>query len=202
MPRIKGIPAASFVTCGGAGGNQQNTACEMLGLLAEKGGVPVGIRTFSNMSTFAPTWSMGNSARVLKYRHLPDEGTFSAVRSFAESSLLNARAGKGIEVKGNFSFSNIIRGGASIALTKLVMTGHSIDDKKCIRCGTGAEKCPVDVIGPDRESVDTDKCIACFGCVNNCPANAVKMRFMGNDVYGYMEFLKRNNITIQEPETT
>ena len=202
MPLIKGIPASSFVTCGGAGGNQQNTACELLGLLAEKGGVPVGIRTFSNMSTFAPTWSMGNSARVLKYRHLPDEGTFSAARSFAESSLLNARAGKGIEVKGNFSFSNIIRGGASIALTKLVMTGHSIDEKKCIRCGTCAEKCPVDAIGPDRESVDTDKCIACFGCVNNCPANAVKMRFMGNDVYGYMEFLKRNNITIQEPETT
>ena len=200
IPSIEGIPVASFVTFGGAGGNQHNTACELLALLAAKGGVPAGIEKFSNMSTFAPTWSAGNGGRVLKYRHLPDEETFSRARGYAESVLSNARAGKGIDVNGNFSFNNMLKGGTSIAFTKLVMTGHSIDDKKCIRCGKCVEKCPVDAIGPDKASVDTGKCIACFGCVNNCPVNAVKIRFAGKDVYGYAEFLKRNGITIREPE--
>ncbi|HPS57460.1 MAG TPA: EFR1 family ferrodoxin [Spirochaetota bacterium] len=200
IPSIEGIPVASFVTFGGAGGNQHNTACELLALLADKGGVPAGMKEFPNMSTFAPTWSAGNGGRVLKYRHLPDEGTFTTARSYAESVLSNAQAGKGIDVKGNFSLNNLIKGGTSIAFTKLVMTGHSIDDKKCIRCGKCSESCPVDAIGPDKASVDTDKCIACFGCVNNCPVNAVKIRFAGKDVYGYTEFLKRNNITIREPE--
>lgn len=191
---------ASFVTFGGAGGNQHNTACELAALLAEKGGVPAGIEKFSNMSTFAPTWSLGNEGRILKYRHLPDNNTFAAARSFAGTVLANAQAGRGIDVKGNFSLNNMFKGGISIAFTKLVMTGHSIDDKKCIACGRCNEACPVDAIAPGRESVDTGKCIACFGCVNNCPVNAVKIRFAGKDVYGFGEFLKRNNITISEPE--
>lgn len=200
IPSIEGIPVASFVTFGGAGGNQHNTACEVLSILADRGGVPAGLEKFSNMSTFAPTWSMGNGGRILKYRHLPDDKTFATARSYAESVLSNAVAGRGIDVKGNFSLNNLFKGGASISLTKLVMTGHAIDDKKCIKCGTCVEKCPVDAIGPDRESVDTDRCIACFGCVNNCPVNAVKMRFAGKDVYGYPEFLRRNSITVREPE--
>ncbi|NLV68692.1 MAG: 4Fe-4S binding protein [Spirochaetes bacterium] len=200
IPSIEGVPVASFVTFGGAGGNQHNTACELMALLADKGGVPAGIEKFSNMSTFAPTWSSGNTGRILKYRHLPDEGTFNRARGYAESVLSSARAGKGIEVNGNFSFNNTMKGGVSIFFTKLLMTGHSIDHKKCIRCGICVEKCPVDAIGPDRDGVDTGKCIACFGCVNNCPVNAVKLRFAGKDVYGFTEFLKRNGITIREPE--
>ena len=200
IPAIEGVPVASFVTFGGAGGNQHNTACELLAIMADKGGVPAGMEKFSNMSTFAPTWSAGNGGRVLKYRHLPDQGTFSAARTFAESVLSNARAGTGIDVSGNFSFNNMIKGGTSIAFTKLLMTGHSIDAKKCIKCGTCVEKCPVDAIGPERDEVDTGKCIACFGCVNNCPVNAVKIRFAGKDVYGYNEFLKRNEVKVSEPE--
>lgn len=199
IPSIDGIPAASFVTFGGAGGNQHNTACELAALLSAKGGVPVGMEKFSNMSTFAPTWSLGNSERILKYRHLPDDNTYTAARTFAGEALSNAQAGRGIDVNGNFSLNNMFKGGISITFTKLVMTGHSIDNKKCIGCGKCNETCPVDAIGPGRESVDTDRCIACFGCLNNCPVSAVKIRFAGKDVYGYPEFLKRNGITVREP---
>jgi len=200
IPDISGTPVAAFVTFGGAGGNQHNTACELLGLLADRGGVPAGMATFSCMSAFAPTWSTGNSGRILKYRHLPDNATYNAAREFAESVLSNAAQGRAVAVKGKFSLNNTIKGGVSIGFTKLLMTGHSIDDKKCIRCGKCVEKCPVDAINPERESVDTDKCIACFGCVNNCPANAVEMKFAGKAVYGFNEFLKKNSIAILEPE--
>lgn len=200
IPAIEGIPVASFVTYGGAGGNQHNTACELLQILSHKGGVPVGMEKFSNMSTFAPTWSTGNSRRILKYRHLPDESTFSLIRGFAAFALSNAMAGRGIDVKGNFSLNNMIKGKPSISFTKMVMTGHYIDKKKCIRCGKCEEICPASAIGPQRDRVDTGSCIACFGCVNNCPVNAVKIRFAGKDVYGYREFLKRNNINVAEPK--
>ncbi len=73
LPEITGKPFAAYVTFGGPGGNQHNTVCTLAELLAEKGGVPVGMETFGNMSTFAITWSYGNEARVLEYRHLPDD---------------------------------------------------------------------------------------------------------------------------------
>lgn len=55
MPQIKGRPVASYVTFGGTGGNQHNTACTLVELPADKGGVPVGMNAFGNMSTFALT---------------------------------------------------------------------------------------------------------------------------------------------------
>lgn len=199
IPDITGTPVASFVTFGGKGGNQHNTACKLLAHLAEKGGVPAGMATFGNMSTFAPDWTVGNIRRVLNYRHLPDSGSFNAAADFAASVLLNARNDYCIDVKEKFSLYNLIKGRTSIGFTKLILTEHSIDGKKCIRCGKCHDLCPVDAITSDRYSVDTEKCIACFGCVNNCPVNAVRMKFAGKEVYGYMEFLKRNNITVNEP---
>lgn len=199
IPDITGTPVASFVTFGGTGGNQHNTACELLGLLSKKGGVPAGIATFGNMSTFAPTWSTGSVKRILRYSHLPDNDTFTAARNYADIVLLNVKNGKEIQVKSKISFNNMIRGGISIGFTKLVITEHRIDEKKCIACGTCEKTCPVSAIGPGRDPVDTDRCIACFGCVNNCPVNAVRIKFAGKEVYGYREFLKRNNITVNEP---
>jgi ferredoxin len=43
-------------------------------------------------------------------------------------------------------------------------------------------------------TVDRDRCILCLGCVNNCPHNAVTMKFLGREIYGYMEFVKRNGL--------
>ncbi len=104
-----------------------------------------------------------------------------------------------LKVSGKFDIRNIIRGNPSIGLTKLLMTGRRVNTEKCIKCGRCRRACTVDAINPEEGTVDTDKCIACLGCINNCPVNAVEMRFTGKEVYGYREFLKRNNITVSEP---
>jgi len=66
IPVMDGTPVAAFVTCGGEGGNQYNTACTLLEIMSERGGVPAGMITLNNMSTYAVTWSMGNRERILK----------------------------------------------------------------------------------------------------------------------------------------
>lgn len=200
IPVITGTPVAGFVTFGGSGSNQHNTACALLEILAQRGGVPVGMALFGNMSTFAPTWSSGNARRVLKYRHLPNAATYRSVRSFAGKVLESARNGITHEIDREFSMTQLFRGGVSIWSTKVMIGEHSIDPEKCIACGTCEQKCPVGAISYEKHSVDRDSCIACMGCVNNCPAGAVNMTFMGKKVYGFNEFLKRNRIEIKEPE--
>ncbi len=199
IPSIQGKPVASFVTFGGEGGNQRNTAYELLDLLACRGGVPVGMGMFGAMSTFAITWSTGNAERVLRYRDRPDERTYSEVRAFASDLLARGASGRGIEAVSSFSFRDMVRGGVSIRLTKMLIRNHSINAANCIHCGTCRSACPVGAIDPDAGRVDAGRCIACLGCVNNCPANAVEMKFMGSSVYGFREFRRRNAIVIREP---
>jgi ferredoxin/flavodoxin len=200
LPAITGRPFASYVTFGGPGGNQHNTVCTLADLLAEKGGVPVGMETFGNMSTFAITWSYGNEARVLEYKHLPDEIAYDRMRAYAGLILDRVRQGQGIEIDKDCDFRELIKSSPSIWATKLFISDHTIDGSKCIRCGTCLKKCPVDAIDLDNNRVDTDACIACLGCVNNCPAGAVHMEFMGKEVYGYYDFLERNKLEIPLPE--
>jgi len=199
IPQINGIPFASFVTFGGEGGNQHNTVCELTSLLAQKGGVPAGIAGFSCMSSYALTWSSGNSARVLKYKERPGAETYKEAADFAYEVLVKADKGTAAEISGNFSLRNIIKGTPSIGVTKLLITGHKINTEKCINCGRCRRACTVNAINPENGIVDTDKCIACLGCINNCPSGAVEMKFIGKEVYGYREFVKRNNITLSEP---
>jgi len=200
IPQLNGTPFAAFVTFGGEGGNQHNTVCELSELLAEKGGIPAGTAEFSCMSTYALTWSSGNVTRILKYKERPGIETYAAAGSFAVDILQKTSAGISAEVSGNFSLRNIIKGPPSIGTTKLLITGHRVDTGKCINCGRCRRACTVDAIDPDRGTVDTDKCIACLGCINNCPVGAVEMKFLGKEVYGYREFIKRNRITPAEPE--
>jgi len=200
LPDIKGTPCAAYVTFGGTGGNQHNTACTLLELLAGKGGAPAGMETFSNMSTFAITWSSGYVDQVLKYKHLPDEASYDKMRNFASSVLSHVNEGKSYEIDKEIDFRNLIKNTPSIWGTKLFISHHTIDAEKCIECGTCEKKCPVNAIDISRHSVDTDQCIACLGCVNNCPAQAVDMTFMGKEVYGFNEFIRRNNIQIRLPE--
>lgn len=200
LPDIKGTPCAAYVTFGGTGGNQHNTACTLLELLAEKGGAPVGMETFGNMSTFAITWSSGNINRVLKYKHLPDEAAYGKMRNFASSVLSRAISGQSIEIDKEVDFRDLIKNTPSIWSTKLFISRHTIDKEKCIECGTCVKKCPVGAIDLSNHHVDTDRCIACLGCVNNCPSGAVDMAFMGKTVYGYNEFIRRNRIQIPPPE--
>ena len=199
MPRIDGRPLAAFVTFGGKGGNQYNTGCTLLELCAKKGGVPMGMSLYSNMSAFAPTWSAVSEERILEFRHLPNRESYERARRFAEDILGKVSRNERISVKRKLSFSDLTSGGVSIGLTKLMIGRHAINEKKCIRCGTCVEKCIADAIDIEKPHVDTGRCVACMGCVNNCPTGAMEMKFMGKNVYGFKAFLAKHRITIEEP---
>jgi len=200
IPAIDGIPAASFVTFGGKGDNQHNTACAILEALAGKGGVPAGMGLFGNMSTYAPTWSMGNESRILKFRNLPDGETYARARAFAAEILRTVKSGVPASVETRFETGTIFKHLPQISGTRLLIGEHRVDRTKCIQCLRCEKGCPVKAIHPDGGSVERKKCILCMGCVNNCPADAVVMTFLGRKVYGFREFLRRNNIEIAEPE--
>jgi len=201
IPSIDGIPVAVFATFGGPGDNQYNTAFSTLQLLCQKGGVPVGIATFGNMSTFAPTWSYGNEARILRYKDRPNEEIYAKVREFAKQVLSTVQGGGTISpVSKEFHYGDIFKGSVMMKVTKLLISSHTINANKCIGCGTCVRKCPVGATHPDQHKVDQDRCIACMGCVNNCPVQAIDMVFLGKKVYGFAEFLRRNDIKIQEPK--
>jgi ferredoxin/flavodoxin len=202
IPVIDGTPVASFVTYGGKGNNQQNTACMILDLLANKGGVPVGREMYGNMSAFAPEWSLGegNLKKILGFSHLPDENTYKRVRAYAMEVIGNVMKGKSIDIDHEISGYNMLRSIGPAWWTRKLIGKHEIDRSKCIKCGTCVYKCPVAAIDLSVQTVDVNKCVACMGCVNNCPVQAVVMTFMGKNVYGYNVFLERNKIRIREPE--
>jgi len=200
IPDIKGIPIASFVTYGGPGDAEYHTGFSILDMLAEKGGIPIGMNKFGNMSTFAPTWSIGNEKRILKYKHLPNEETYQNARNFAQYLVENVKNNLQFDLKKTFYLDNYYRYLPQRWFSKLLINRHTISKEKCIGCLTCVEKCPVNAIDPDNARVDTKKCIACMGCVNNCPAQAIDMEFMGKKVIGFFEFLKQNQITIKESD--
>jgi len=187
-----GTPVASFVAYGGTGDNQHNTACSLLELMAEKGGVPVGLETFSTMSTFAPTWALGGEERVLKYRDLPNEDTLRKSGRYAKKVLERVQKGESYLVDPEFSFSDWFKHKPSIWGTKLLIGTHRIDPGKCIGCGTCEKMCPVGAVKYESAAVDRDRCVACFGCINNCPAQAIEMTFMRRKVSGVQDFLKKH----------
>lgn len=200
IPSLSEKPVASFVTFGGEGGNQHNTACTLLELLSDKGGLPVGFDMFGNMSTFAITWSSGNSKRVLKYSHLPDSESYDRIRRYASELVERIRQGITTDIDKTIDFRELFKSTPSIWGTKLFISDHRIDNTRCIGCGTCVETCPVNAIDLSTGDIDTGRCIACLGCVNNCPEQAVNMEFLSKKVYGFNEFLKRNKISIREPE--
>jgi len=198
-PRLDGTPVASFVTFGGKGGNQHNTACSLLELLGDRGAVPMGMGLFSNMSTFAPTWSAVSEKRILEFRHLPNEGTYAKARALAGDVLKRIETASPFEIDRELSLSNLFRGTTSILLTKRLIGRHSIDAALCTRCGRCLAKCPASAIDIEESRVDRGRCVACMGCINNCPAQAVDMTFTGSEVYGFDAFRKKHGIVIEEP---
>jgi len=199
LPPLADVRAAAWATFGGEGGNPWNAAAGVLAGLEERGARPLGLDLFGNMSAFAPTWSLGNEARILAYRHLPDASTWAAVRRFAADVLRRAREGTGVVVSREWNTSELVKGTPSVEGTKLLMGGHAVDAAACLGCGTCVAGCPVGAIAPATRAVDTTRCVACLGCVNTCPAGAMKLTFLGKPVYGFGELLKRNGIAIAEP---
>ncbi len=200
LPSIEGIPAAGFISFGGEGGNQHNTVCTLLNLLAEKGAVPVEMGLFGNMSTYPPTWSMGMEERILKYRHLPNEKTYERVSEFARSALTNVEENRPLSYKKRFAFHEAIKGGFSIFWGARLMTGtHRIDRDKCIQCGTCTATCPTGAIQYKSYAVYSGKCIYCYGCLNNCPASAIDMTYLGKKLTGFIDFSKKHGITLKDP---
>lgn len=45
-------------------------------------------------------------------------------------------------------------------------------NKKCVKCGICAEKCPVEAIDKSSFSADGKKCVSCMRCVKLCPHDA------------------------------
>jgi ferredoxin len=199
-PDISGKPVASFLTYGGAGSNQVDTGWKIAGLLKTKGGAPVGMEVFGNMSTYAPSFiSESGRKRILKYRHLPDERTFENGRRFARDILGRTRNGKTVEIGGEFSFSGLVVPLKPAWWMKKLIDSHRIDRGKCIGCGICAGTCPVGAIGPEKASVDRKACLLCMGCLNNCPADAVEMTYQGERLPGFRKFCRDNGIVIAEP---
>lgn len=196
---ITGVGVASFVSYGGQGDGQHNAALSLLSGLVEKGGVPLGMDYFGNMSTYPPTWSMGNTERILKYRHKPDQATYAQVHTFASSVLDQYGRGQGIVAKSRPSFMGLFKGDISRTLAKATLGKHTIDTSRCIHCGTCVKTCPAGAIDLGVPRIDTARCILCFGCVNNCPTGAHSMSVFGRPVYGFPEFLRRNGIKILPP---
>jgi ferredoxin len=198
-PRLGGVPVASFVTYGGDGGNQHNTAQRLLKLLWRRGGLPVGMETFGAVSTFAPTWSMGNERRILTFGHRPDEETYNRVRRYAAAVLGRAREGTAVSYRKEFFPADFLRGRPSVAFNKIMTGRHTIDASACTACGICEKKCPVGAIDLRTFTVDTKRCISCLGCINNCPAGAIDMTYLGKKVYGFSEFKKRHGIAVSLP---
>jgi len=196
-PDISDMPVASFVTFGGPEGDQHNAASNILKHLSIKGGVPVGLNTFLNMGTFPLSWS---SPGVQGHKHLPDEATFEKARVYARTLIGRVQQGSVYEVDKKITLRRFSTGFNPRFWTKLAIKNHTIDKTKCISCETCVEKCPTGAIDLGAYTVDTDACILCFGCINNCPAQAVVMEYKGERVYGFNEFLRRNNIVIKEPK--
>ena len=198
MPQIKGIPVAAWVTFGNDGSNQHNAACDLLEMLEEKGGIPVAVNMFSNMNAFPPSL---DGERVLRYKHLPNEKTFQKAREYAADVLKKVQENKSWEIDFHFTMYEPMKIlGMSWWTKKFMMQEHHIDQETCIHCYSCMAKCPVDAINVNQGTVNRDRCVACMGCVNVCPTGAMTIKSFGDPVYGFREFLKRNNITIKEPK--
>jgi len=198
IPCINGTAVCSFVSYGGPEGNQHNAATTILEMLADKGGIPVGIDYYMNMSSAPfPEW---DGPGQMEHKHLPDEDTFKRVRDYAVLCIENTKADKALETDRRFAIREIWTYIPLIGMSKLYFGDHYIDKEKCINCGICEKVCPAGAISPSFQEVKSGKCLLCFGCFNNCPEQAVVMTVGGNELYNFSEFLKRNNITINEPE--
>jgi ferredoxin/flavodoxin len=197
LPDITGTPVAAFVSFGGPEGNQHNALCRALGLLAGAGGAAVGMDAFRSIPAYpTPKWDGPNQ---LSAEHLPNEATYDQVRRFAGRVLAQVKSGEAITYGERLALREFLRALPLEWLNKKAISLHTIDGARCIKCLACVKKCPVAAIDPIGRAVNRDKCLACFGCLNNCPTGAVIIEYRGERLYGFLEYLRRKNLTIAEP---
>ncbi|MRR17260.1 MAG: twin-arginine translocation signal domain-containing protein [Deltaproteobacteria bacterium] len=196
-PSIPGTPVAAFVSFGGPEGNQHNALCHALHLLAEKGGVPVGLGAFRSIAAYpTPGW---DSANQRAGEHLPNEATYNQVRAFTGEVLARIGQGRPAPYASEMALREIVRMLPLVWFNKKAISLHTVDASQCVLCRTCVKMCPAAAIHPEQQVVDREKCLACFGCLNNCPAQAVVMEYRGKRLYGFPEYLRLRKITILEP---
>lgn len=201
LPDLTGTPVAAYVTFGGPEGNQHNAACNILAALSDKGAVPVGLRSFMNMSTFPLAWSEKKvHHKTWMNRNLPDAHTYEEARRYAAHLVNQVASGTAFVAKRNLTLREMATWVHPIWWTKKLVSNHGIDQKVCIGCGLCEEKCPAGAIDIGAFTIDRHVCELCFGCINNCPVQAVTMNYNGERVFGYPEFMKRKKLSIIEPE--
>ena len=197
--RIDNIPVSAFVTSGGGGGNQINTAVRILSFLQEKGGIPIGFEVFYNFGTFPPSWAFMDEEDRRKIQILPDANTFEKVQAFSARIVDNARAGIGYEINLACGLGEVKRLFLNTGTSKLMTGTHGINLKNCIGCGICLEKCPAGAIDLSTGTIDAKKCVSCMGCINNCRNKAVDMVFIGQKLTGYYDLVKTSNIRLPDP---
>ncbi len=89
----------------------------------------------------------------------PDEADKMQLENFADKILEKNESVKSIP--GNRPYKK--SGGAGLVPKP---------NKKCVKCGICAEKCPVEAIDKSNFSADGKKCISCMRCVKICPHGA------------------------------
>lgn len=198
LPHLQETPVAAFITHGLPPSNQHNTACAVLEILAQRGGVPVGLATFGNFGTYPPAWAFYPQS-ALKSSGFPNERTYEQARNYGAELLVRVRSGMAFEFKRELSFGDVKKNLSPIWFSKLITDEHTIDKDRCWNCGTCTDICPTGAIDPAKGSVNKVLCVDCMGCINNCPAQAVRMVYWGKPLVGYPFFLQQHGIIVREP---
>ena len=200
LPDLKGVPVASFVTLGGPEGNQHNAACSILEGLAQKNGVPVGLKSFMSISSYPLSFkAKEKSLKTKQNTILPDRKTYKSVREYAGFVKSKVEKGNASEFKKTLTLREFSTFFGPEWWTKQFVDNHSIIEQKCAQCGVCVEKCPTGSIDLDAFSINTTTCVLCFGCLNNCEYQAVNMEYKKERLIGFHQYLEKNNLKFQLP---
>ncbi len=200
LPDLNAIPVAAYVTFGGPEGNQHNAACSILEGLTQKNGVPVGLKAFMTISSYALNFKASDKEISPKPKTiLPDQSTYKNVRAYAGYLSAAVEKGHTAVFKKKLTSREFSTYFGPAWWTKLLVDNHHIIEENCAGCGTCVEKCPTDAIDLDTFSVDTDTCVLCCGCINNCAYQAVNMEYRQEKLIGFRAWLEKNNLKFELP---